>query len=187
MVLMLLWFGGSAGLEGKAAALDLLAVAAGRELLEVGLVLAGDEGISQPGREANGAASSFCCSKRFFAILLRCAHVYIHTYIQCSVFRNKLRRDKSFLTLSFLPDTVHLRFCRIVLHNFFPYINVIIDLCEKRKFSDCGCKRETFVLRIEQLSLPAKCSKPERAIQVCENASKRAHTRKGKKIENRSQ
>jgi hypothetical protein len=144
MVLMLLWFGGSAGLEGKAAALDLLAVAAGRELLEVGLVLAGDEGISQPGREANGAASSFCCSKRFFAILLRCVHVYIHTYIQCGVFRNKLSRGQSFLTLSFLPDTVHLRFCRIVLHNFFPYINVIIDLCEKKEIFRLRLQKRNF-------------------------------------------
>jgi len=36
-------------LEGESTALDLLAVASGVELLEVGLVLAGDEGIGEPG------------------------------------------------------------------------------------------------------------------------------------------
>ena len=38
-------------LEGEGSALDLLAVASGRELLEVGLVLAWDEGVSQPEKE----------------------------------------------------------------------------------------------------------------------------------------
>jgi hypothetical protein len=35
-------------LEGEGSALDLLAVASGVELLEVSLVLAGDEGIGEP-------------------------------------------------------------------------------------------------------------------------------------------
>jgi hypothetical protein len=38
------------GLEGEGAALDLVAVASGGELLEVVLVLARDEGVGQPGR-----------------------------------------------------------------------------------------------------------------------------------------
>jgi hypothetical protein len=40
-------------LEGEGSALDLLAVASGVELLEVGLVLAGDEGIGEPEKLKN--------------------------------------------------------------------------------------------------------------------------------------
>jgi len=47
-------------LEGESTALDLLAVASGVELLEVGLVLAGDEGIGEPAIEVKMKIRTFC-------------------------------------------------------------------------------------------------------------------------------
>ena len=52
-------------LEGEGSALDLLAVASGVELLEVSLVLAGDEGIGEPEKLKNKIVKR----KLFFFIL----------------------------------------------------------------------------------------------------------------------
>jgi hypothetical protein len=54
-------------LEGEGSALDLLAVASGVELLEVSLVLAGDEGIGEPEKLKN----KNCLEKTFFHFILQ--------------------------------------------------------------------------------------------------------------------
>ena len=62
-------------LEGESTALDLLAVASGVELLEVGLVLAGDEGIGEPGNERKMTIRKFC--NRTFLTLLSIIIVHV--------------------------------------------------------------------------------------------------------------